>query len=115
MIPFRNISVNTLMDHIKMTRIDRVIKEACFLFIFIALVLIFSCKKEPDCYECTTTFKTTLIYQGESEVSSISDTQKFCDKTEEEIREYETRNTNTTTFESSGVTNIIDKTTKCIK
>ena len=107
MIPFRNISVNTLMDHIKMTRIDRVIKEACFLFIFIALVLIFSCKKEPDCYEC--------IYQGESEVSSISDTQKFCDKTEEEIREYETRNTNTTTFESSGVTNIIDKTTKCIK
>jgi hypothetical protein len=92
-----------------------VFKKASILSIIVALVLIFSCKKEPDCYECTTTFQTTLIYEGESEVSSISDTQKFCDMTEEEIMEYEIRNTNTTSFESSGVTNIIVKTTTCTK
>lgn len=87
-------------------------KRAMFGFM---LLLIFSCKKEPVCYECTTTFDMTYEYENSFEKFSTSDTQKFCEMTDVEARDYETSNTGTSTEESSGFITITVKTTKCLK
>ncbi len=83
---------------------------ACILFI-----LVFSCKKEPDCYECTTTFDITYKYEATFERFSTSDTQKFCEMSQEEATDYEASNTGTYTEENSGFITITVRTTKCIK
>lgn len=87
-------------------------KAERWLFV-ILLALVFSCKKEPDCIECTTTFDVTYRYMDTFEKFSTSDTKEFCNMTKDEIPGYETANTGTRTEESSGVTTITVKTTKC--
>lgn len=88
-MPGRNQEILANAEFRKMKSNTGIFKKARFPLLIVALILIFSCRKEPDCYECTTMIRTTLIYEVESEVSSLSDTQKFCDRTEEEIEEYE--------------------------
>jgi hypothetical protein len=92
-----------------------ILKYAGEAIFAILLVLLFSCEKEKPCFKCTVTFDITQHYQGETSTWSTSDTQEFCDMTEDEKIEYELRNTNTTTDESSGVTTVTKMTTKCIK
>jgi len=79
------------------------------------MILIFSCEKKPDCYKCTTTFDITYKVESSFEKFSTSDTQEFCDMSEEEKAEYENLNTGTTTDESSGLTTITVRTTICTK
>lgn len=63
------------------------------------VILLFSCrKKDSDCYECTTTFKIYTRIGAESEIITISDTREKCDQTEDQIREYENMNTDSTTY-----------------
>jgi len=71
--------------------------------LFLALML-FSCReKETECYDCTTTFTITARYGTESQTVNISDTREVCDQTEEQIREYERLNTDSTTYSNGDV------------
>jgi len=65
----------------------------------IFIVLFAACKeKVTDCYNCTTTFTITAKYGTESQTVTISDTREVCDQSEEQIREYERINTDSTTY-----------------
>ena len=84
-------------------------------FFSVLFVLIFSCKKEPDCFECTTTFDITYRYENTFEKFTTSDTQNFCDMSEAEATDYEVSNTDTYTEENNGFTTTTIKTTKCTR
>ena len=63
------------------------------------MLLFTSCReKENDCYSCTTTFTITAKYGTEAQTVTISDTREVCDRTEDQIREYERINTDSTTY-----------------
>lgn len=83
------------------------------ILVLLLVILALSCKKEPECYECTTTFKVTVKYLDLSETYTTSDTQSFCDMTEAEKDLYETSNTGTTVEQSADITTTTVKTTKC--
>lgn len=63
--------------------------------VFGMLIVLVSCNKKQDCFECTTTITVKTKYLSQTESWSISDTRDFCDLTEEKIREYEKNNTDT--------------------
>jgi DNA replicative helicase MCM subunit Mcm2 (Cdc46/Mcm family) len=85
------------------------------LALFILIFLFFSCQKKPDCYSCKTTFNVTHRDSVESVSWSVSDTKDFCDMTEDRIREYEARNTDTLVEVSGTVTTTTISSTKCTK
>lgn len=65
----------------------------------ILTLIVFSCReKETDCFSCTTTFTIYARYGSESQTISISDTREVCDMTEDQIREYERYNSDTTVY-----------------
>lgn len=68
------------------------------------VLLSFSCReKESECYNCITTFTITARYGTESQTVTISDTRKVCDQTEDQVREYERINTDSTTYSNGDV------------
>jgi hypothetical protein len=68
------------------------------VLIILFTVVLFSCKKDPTCYKCTTTF--TITYKDSQGIYTwdVSDTRTKCDVTESEIREYEINNSDTVTY-----------------
>lgn len=68
------------------------------VIIILLTVFLFSCKKDPACYKCTTTI--TITYKDSHGTYSwdVSDTRSRCDVTESEIREYERNNSDTVTY-----------------
>jgi len=84
-------------------------------FLFLILLLLFlSCEKKSGCYSCTTKFD--VIHSDSTEIVtwSVSDTKDFCDKTEDQITQYEIDNTKTTSFVSGGVTTTTKSVTTCL-
>lgn len=70
-----------------------------------------ACKKEDEraCYLCTTT--TTYSMGG----ASSNSTATLCDKTQDEIDDYQQSGTNITTASAGGITITIDKKTQCTR
>lgn len=83
------------------------------LFAILVLIL-FSCEKKSGCYTCTTKFDVTHSDSTEIVTWSVSDTKDFCDKTGEQIRQYEKDNTTTTTYVNDGVRTTTKSTTNCV-
>ncbi len=84
-------------------------------FFSVLFALVFSCKKEPDCFKCTTTFDVTYQYENTFERFSTSDSQNFCDMSEAEATDYEASNTGTSIEESDDFITTTVKTTKCTR
>jgi hypothetical protein len=91
------------------------LKYAAKAVFAVLLVFLFSCEKEKTCYKCTITFDVTQTYLGQTSTWSTTDTNEFCDMTEDERTEYELLNAGITTEESGGITTVTKMTTKCTK
>jgi hypothetical protein len=85
------------------------------VLLFIFVLFLICCRKEPDCYECTTTFTVTYTDPEGSDSWSASDTRTKCGVTEDEIREYEKNYTDTITFTSGPLRIDTVMITVCIK
>lgn len=73
------------------------------LLIILFALFLFSCKKDPGCFRCTTTITINIKDGNESNSWSASDTRSKCDVTESEIREYEISNTDSVTYINGSV------------
>lgn len=84
-------------------------KALLFITLLIAGV---SCSKEKTyCWKCT----TKVTYSPTSIGGSGTSSNTVCDKTQEEIDNYEKAGSKITTSSSGGITVIIKHTTTCLK
>jgi hypothetical protein len=83
------------------------------IFIFILIVVLFSCSKKPDCYKCILTFDVTHRDSVESVSWTVTDEQTLCEMTESKIREFELNNKDTTVYVSGTVTTTTISSAKC--
>jgi hypothetical protein len=84
-------------------------KRALFTILIFACL---SCKKEKSyCWKCT----TKVIYYPSSIGGNGTSNNTVCDKTQDEIDNYEKAATSTTTSSSGGITVTIKHTTTCVK
>lgn len=82
------------------------------ILLTILIIAGLSCTKDKSyCWKCT----TKVIYSPSSIGGSGTSNNTVCDKTQEEIDNYEKAGTRTSTSSSGGITVTIKHTTSCIK